>query len=112
MDASTSISLINKICFCLNVSADGTKMKTPVREGSKDEKNPFYINKQACKYSVFIISSLHLLPAHTDKVLNLQHKCDVIYELDAAPRVDALRSYLTLLQRAGLVSFKKKREAL
>lgn len=41
MDASTSISFINKICFCLNVSADGTAMKTPVREGSKDEKIHF-----------------------------------------------------------------------
>lgn len=31
----------------------------------------------------------------------------MIYELDAAQWIDALYSYLTLLQRAGLVSFKR-----
>lgn len=40
--------------------------------------------------------------------MKLQQKRDVIYELDAALWVDALRSYLTLLQRAGLVSFKRR----
>lgn len=101
MHASASITLINKICFCSNVWAGG-------------KQNLFHINKQACKYSysntipLFIIASLHLPPAHTDKELKLQHKHDVIYELDAALWVDALRSYLTFLQRAGLVSFKRR----
>lgn len=40
--------------------------------------------------------------------MKLQQKRDVIYELDAALWVDALRFYLTLLQRAGLVSFKRR----
>lgn len=71
------------------------------------EINSFLINKQACKY-FFLIATLHLPPAHTDKELKLQHKRDVIYRLDAVLWVDALRSYLTLLQRAGLVSFKRR----
>lgn len=75
MDASTSITFINKICFCLKFSADGTAMKAPAREGSKNVKeNQFHINKQACKYFLFIITNLHLPPAHTDTVLKLQHK--------------------------------------
>lgn len=73
-----------------------------------ENKIPFASTNKHVKtpYSSSLPSIYH--QQHTDKELKLQHKREVIYELDAALWVDALRSYLTLLQRAGLLSFKRR----
>lgn len=72
MHAPASITLINKICFCSNVSVGG-------------KQNPVRVDKQACKYSTFVVATLHLPAAHVDKELKLQPERDVIYELGCGP---------------------------